>query len=109
MIELIKNSNLKFKKQEAILNTEVSVTAANPHQSKTDNTEVSVIAATPYQSRTGSYVNLECIVADHSPLVMEYLDNEITNLKRKLSNLEKERSLVAQLFQVVQNAKGSNP
>jgi hypothetical protein len=70
-------------------------------------TEAITKMSTTQQKRSGSYVNLECIVNDHSVLVMEYLDNEIANLKRKISNLENERSLVSELFQVVQNKKGS--
>jgi hypothetical protein len=85
MIEL-----LKPKKQEVVV-------------TKHDAVKVS----TTQQNRSGSYVNLECIVNDHSLLVMEYLDNEIANLKRKISNLEKERSLVSELYQVVQSKKGS--
>ena len=54
-------------------------------------------------SQSGSYVNLPRIVIDHSPLVIEYLDNEISNLKRKIEKLEAERLLVSKLYQVIQN------
>lgn len=70
--------------------------------------EDAVKVTTTQQNRSGSYVNLKVIVNDHSPLVIEYLDNEIANLKEKISNLEKERSLVSQLYQVVQNKKTSS-
>jgi hypothetical protein len=62
---------------------------------------------TVQSNKAGSYVNLQCIVNDHSPLVIEYLDNEIANLKRKISTLEKERTLVSQLYQVIQNQANS--
>jgi hypothetical protein len=59
-------------------------------------------------SQSGSYVNLQRIVKDHSPLVMEYLDNEISNLKQKIQKLEEERLLVSKLYQVIQDQKTSS-
>jgi len=55
------------------------------------------------QSVTHNYVNIIRIVEDHSPLVLEHLDKEIANLKKRIVQLETERNLVSKVYTVLQS------
>lgn len=77
----------------------------------TSNKEINVSTVIPDKSKNHiNYVNLGRIIKDNSPLVLEYLDNEITILKKKIALLEEERLLVDKLFQVTQEKdSGTKP
>jgi hypothetical protein len=62
----------------------------------------------PNEQDRPNYVNLHRIIKEHSRPVMEYLDNEISNLKQKIEKLEAERLLVSKLYQVIQNEETSS-
>ena len=47
------------------------------------------------------YVNLPRVVTDNAPSILEYIDNEISILNKKISLLETERDCVTRLLEVV--------
>ncbi len=47
------------------------------------------------------YVNLPRAVSDNAPSILEYIDNEISTLNKKISLLQTERECVIRLLEVV--------
>jgi hypothetical protein len=50
------------------------------------------------------YVNLTRVITDNAPSVLEYIDNEISILTKKISLLEAERSCVVRLLAVAEES-----